>query len=115
MSSSNNQDWQRRIEEIEAEINYSESDTRRETTETVRPHVEIDRSQSLEKWLNLAKDWFNNLSSEGRIAVGVVGVLVGFSILNTFLRLISSLVSIAILAGLLYLGYKFFLNNSRKD
>jgi hypothetical protein len=115
MSSSNNQDWQHRLEEIEAEIHYSESDPRRETTETVRPHIEIDRAQSVEKWLNFAKDWFNNLSSEGRIAVGVVGVLVSFSILNTFLRLISSLVSIAILAGLLYFGYKFFLNHSQKD
>ncbi|AFZ37281.1 hypothetical protein Sta7437_3794 [Stanieria cyanosphaera PCC 7437] len=115
MSSSNNQDWQRRIEEIEAEINYSESNTHQESTETVRPHVEIDRSQSIEKWLNFAKDWFNNLSSEGRIAVGVVGVLVSFSILSSFLRLISSLVSIAILAGLLYFGYKFFLNYSRKE
>jgi len=115
MSSSNNQDWQRRLEELENEINDNKSDYHRETTETVRPHVEIDHSQSVARWLNSAKDWFNNLSSEGRVAVGVVGVLVSFSILNTFLRLISSLVSIGILAGLLYFGYKFFQNNSQRD
>lgn len=110
MSSSNNQDWQRRMEELEAEINYDRSS---QDTNTVRPHLEIDRSQVLEKWLTSAKEWFNNLSSEGRVVVGLVGVLVGFSILGTLLRLISSLVSIAILAGLLYFGYKFLANNQQ--
>jgi hypothetical protein len=115
MSSSNNQDWQRRLEEIEAEINQNESSYSPETTETVRPHVEIDRSKSVEQWLNSAKQWFDGLSSEGKVVVGVVGVLVSFSILNTFLRLISSLISVAILGCLLYFGYKFFINSSRKD
>lgn len=110
MTSSKDQDWQRRLEELEVEINQQQSDYT--DTETVRPHVEIDPAPAVEKWLTSAKTWFNDLSKEGKIVVGVVGVLVGFSVLNFFLRLLSSLISIAILAGLLYFGYKYFVNNS---
>ncbi len=115
MSSSNNQDWQRRLEELEAEVNQNTSSNAREQAESVHPHVEIDRMQSISGWLNSAKEWFNSLAPIGQVAVGVMGIMVAFSVLNIFLKVISSLISIAILGGLLYWGYKYFVANSSKN
>ena len=115
MSSSNNQDWQRKLEELEAQINQDTSSNSQEQTTTVHPQVEIDYPQSIKSWLNLAKDWFNSLAPIGQVAVGVVVIMVGFSVLNIFLKVISSLVSIVILGGLLYLGYKYIFANSSQN
>jgi hypothetical protein len=115
MNSPNNQDWEQRLKELEQEIDRTTSPESAEHTETVRPHVEIDPSQKITAWLNSARDWFNNLPTAGRVIVGVGAIAIGFSVLNVFLRLISSLISIAILGGLLYLGYKFLVTSSKSE
>jgi purine-cytosine permease-like protein len=106
MSSSENQNWQRKIEQIETEI-YTED----VKTEPVRPHRNIDRAKQIESWLNYAKTWFGELPQTGKLVVGVAGVMVGFSVLNSLLHLISTLVSIAILGFLLYVGYRYLARN----
>ncbi len=115
MNSPNNQDWEQRLKELEQEIERTTFPESAEKTETVRPHVEIDPSQKITAWLNSARDWFNSLPNVGRVIVGVGAIMVSFSVLNTFLRLISSLISIAILGGLLYLGYKFLVDSSKSE
>lgn len=115
MNSPNNQDWEQRLKELEQEIDRNPSSESEEKTETVRPHVEIDLSQKITAWLNLARDWFNSLPTVGRVIVGVGAIIVSFSVLNIFLRLISSLISLAILGGLLYLGYKFLVTSSKSE
>jgi hypothetical protein len=115
MNSPNNQDWEQRLKDLEQEIDRTTSPESAEHTETVRPHVEIDPSQKITAWLNSARDWFNNLPTAGRVIVGVGAIAIGFSVLNVFLRLISSLISIAILGGLLYLGYKFLVTSSKSE
>jgi hypothetical protein len=106
MSSSENQNWQRKIEQIETEI-YTEDIK----TEPVRPYRNIDRAKQIEGWLNSAKIWFDELPQTGKLFVGVAGVMVGFSVLNSLLHLISNLVSIAILGFLLYVGYRYLARN----
>lgn len=112
MNSSDNQDWQRRLEELEGEVNQSTASNSQRQTETVHPHVEIDQAQPISGWLNSSRDWFNSLAPIGQVAVGIVAIMLGFSILNIFLKVISSLVSVAILGGLLYLGYKYIVVGS---
>ena len=112
MNSSDKQDWQRRLEELEVEVNQSTSSNSERQTETVHPHVEIDQAQSISSWLNSSRDWFNSLAPIGQVAVGIVGIMLGFSVLNIFLKVISSLVSVAILGGLIYLGYKYIVVGS---
>ncbi len=114
MNSSDNQDWQRRLEELETEVNQNISSTVQEQTETVYPKVEIENIDSLSGWLNSARDWFNSLAPIGQVAVGVIVIMLGFSVLNIFLKVISSLISVAILGGLLYLGYKYIFAESSK-
>ncbi len=53
-------------------------------------------------------NWFFYLPDLAKLVVVVVGFLLGFAILQTVLKLIASLISMALLAGLVYLGYKFF-------
>lgn len=115
MNSSDNQDWQRRLEELEVEVNQSTSSSTQEKTETVHPYVEITDTSSASNWLNSVKEWFNGLAPIGQVAVGIIAIMLGFSVLNIFLKVISSLISVAVLGGLLYLGYKFIIAESPKD
>ena len=115
MNSSDNQDWQRKLEELEKEVNQNNPSTVQTQTETVYPEVEIDNMNSSSGWLNSARDWFNGLAPIGQIAVGVIAVMLGFSVLNIFLKVISSLISVAILGGLVYLGYKYIFAESPKN
>jgi hypothetical protein len=114
MNSSNNQDWEKKLKELEAEINQTSTSTSEKQTEPVKPHVEIANAEQITNWLNSARDWFNNLPSVGRVAVGVGGALVGISVLSTFIKLVSSLVSVAIVGGLIYVAYKFFIGSAQE-
>ena len=53
-------------------------------------------------------NWFWYLSSSAKLVVIVVGFLIGCAILQAALKLIASVISMALIAVLLYLGYKFF-------
>lgn len=115
MNSSDNQDWQRRLEELEVEVNQSTSSNTQDKTETVHPHVEIDNTQSVSNWLNSARDWFNSLAPIGQVAVGIVGIMVGFSLLSALVKAVSFLISIALLGGLGYVGYKYIIAEPSKN
>ncbi len=52
-------------------------------------------------------NWFWYLPTLSKLVVIVVGFLLGFVILQTALKLIALAMSMALLAGLVYLGYKF--------
>ncbi len=67
------------------------------------------KETELANWLTPAKTWFQELPPQGKLAVGMGGVIVGLSLLNTFLRLVSSLFSIGFLVLGIYLFYRFFI------
>ncbi|MGD1909311.1 MAG: hypothetical protein ACFB2X_00150 [Rivularia sp. (in: cyanobacteria)] len=52
-------------------------------------------------------NWFWYLPSLAKLVVVVVGFLLGFVILQVALKLIAFVMSMALFAGLVYLGYKF--------
>ena len=106
MSSSSDRDVQSKLEEMEAEINRA-STFQNSTTETTSPRVEIAPSPQMKNWLNSAKTWFDALPQVGRIAVGVGAIWFGFSVLTAFLHVVSSLISIALMGFILYIGYRF--------
>lgn len=112
---SNDRHWQNRLEEIEAELNQTNSQAnsahQETTTEPTFPRVEINPSPQVKHWLNSAKNWFETLPQIGKIAVGIGAVWVSFSILNALFHIVSSLVSIALMGFLLYVGYKFVVNS----
>ena len=110
---SSNRNWQQKLEEIEAEINRATTSASQQSkTETVRPHIEIDPSPQLQNWLKSGRDWFETLPQVAKVAVGIGAVWLSFSVLSAFLHIISSLISIAVMGFLLYIGYKFVFNSS---
>lgn len=109
MNSPSNQDWQRKLEALEAEVNRDAGS--QDSGKTVEPEIIPDRTQ-YEKWLNSTKEWFDRLPQTGKIAVTIGAVWLSFSLLNTFLHIVSSLISIAFIGLLLYIGYKFVSNSS---
>ena len=57
------------------------------------------------------KTWYNDLSNTGKLVVAGVGVVLGFGFLSLFLRLVSTIITLAVLGGALYLGYKFLIES----
>ncbi|AFY54930.1 hypothetical protein Riv7116_2415 [Rivularia sp. PCC 7116] len=53
-------------------------------------------------------NWFYYLPAIAKVIVVIVVLLLGFAILQAALKLIASIISMALLAGLVYLGYNFF-------
>lgn len=86
-----------------------------ERIEFVRPHVEVDNTQTLKDWLDRGKSWFQSLPVVGQAIVGVVGIFMGFSLLIAVIRLVSFLISIILLGGLLYWGYQILKANSTSN
>ena len=100
MNNPNNKNTERRLEELELELEKNERSTKKK--------LEIqDNSTKIEKIFKFILAWFDDLPSFGKIAVGVVGIIVTFSLLNSFLKLVASLLTIAILSLILYGVYKF--------
>ncbi|MGI8501907.1 MAG: hypothetical protein ACR2LR_12315 [Hassallia sp.] len=104
-------DLQHRLQQLEEEMNSSspkvvveQSEARKQTSQLnfleAKPH--LDRF----------KIWFKSLSGTGKIVVGSVSVLLGLAMLQAVFKLVTSVVSLAVLAGLVYLGYKFFVSGS---
>lgn len=105
------EDLKRRLEKLEAEINTPFVVTRSQTR--VKPS-EFGFA-SLEPQLVRLVTWFNNLSVVKKLIVSGGALLLGFAILQAVLKLVAAAISLALLAILVYLGYKFLVsNNSQK-
>jgi type VI protein secretion system component VasF len=97
MTSSEKDNLQRRLEDLAAEINQ------------VPPRVSVHPpAAASEKENSLAglKQWLNRLPPAARIAIFAIAIVLAFSLLNLVLRLVASLLSVAILAIILYVVYK---------
>jgi len=84
MNSEPNSNWEDKIKEIETEINQS----------------------SAKKNIS---NWFSNLSAPAKVVVTVAVVFLTFTILNIFLKVVTSILSIVVLAGILYVIYRFLI------
>lgn len=98
MNSQENQDWERKLKELETQVNPETSSST------------VDQSNSakqLETTLISLQERFNALPSSAKAIVGIVALLLGFSLLGSVLRLITSLISTVILGVVLFLLYQF--------
>ena len=103
MAAKNQQDWQERLEELEAEVNAEDI--------PFTPTEKITTEEKVTAWLTPLRNWFDKLPRPGKVIVIVGGGLIAFSILNTVLRLVASLISLAVLAVIVYFAYRFLINN----
>jgi hypothetical protein len=107
MNPQENQDYARKLQELEAELDKDQP----------LPSVGTPLWQPLERYINRSQveairnrvvNWFNSLPTPGKVAVVAMAAIVGVSLFLSLLQLVASLISLAILGVILYLVYKFF-------
>ena len=59
--------------------------------------------------------WFGNLPIRTKFAVGGLGLIFGYAIAQAMLKLVASIISVALLLVLLYLGYKIWVSGSEEN
>ena len=102
------QDLARRLQKLEVEINPPPSPPVLQPPEQILQPL-TNTSKSVQNPLKKLTNWFNGLSTFGKlIAVGVTA-LISFAILQVVLKLVATAISLAILGVILYLIYQFFL------
>jgi hypothetical protein len=111
MNSQPEEDLQRRLDKIEAEINFSSGDNS-QPQKIVR--TSGSRLPNFYSHLRRFANWFNNLSGVKKLVVTGVSLLLGFAILQSVLKLVAAAISLALLSILVYLGYKFFVSNNSR-
>ncbi len=105
-------DLQSKLDEMEAEINQKTAADSQNTTQPIFPQVEINPSPQVQGWIDTSKAWFNSLPKFGKVAVAIGGVWLSFSILGAVLHVVSSILSLAAISLILYVGYRLFKSNS---
>lgn len=103
MTSPEKDNLQRRLEDLEAEINR------------VPPQVSVHPPASFSEQTNsLAglKQWLDRLPPAARIVLFAIAIVLAFFLLNLVLRLVASLLTVAVLAIILYGVYKFLFTPS---
>jgi hypothetical protein len=109
MSFSEQQNQQKRIEEIEAEIEheFSAQETNTESTPVT--------STSWGSMLAPIQEWFQSLPTIGKAIVAFGSVMLGLSLLKTVFNLVSALISLTVVGVIIYLIYKFFIQSKSKS
>ncbi len=107
------EDLQNRLQQLEAEIHskFVVDPQSQQTTQSSQSGLSTSISLFTQKVLV----WFNKLPKMGKLVVLGVGILFSFTILQAFIKLIASAVSLALLALLVYLGYKFLFSSRSRE
>lgn len=103
MNPPDNQDYERRFQELEME-RHREQEHPVKFTQPGFPD-----SPPLKVMAQQVANWFNSLPKVGKVVVVLVGISLAFSLLRSVLQLLASLISLALLGALVYLVYKFFI------
>jgi len=97
-------DVQSKLDEMEAELNQETATNSQNVTQSVFPKVEINPSPQVQGWIDTSKEWFNSLPKFGKVAVAIGGVWLSFSIVGALLHVVSSILSLATIGFILYVG-----------
>ncbi|MUG96779.1 hypothetical protein F7734_32340 [Scytonema sp. UIC 10036] len=104
-----NDDLQRRLDKLEAEIN-SPSGVTPQSQEANSPTNKALRFLSYHTQRVLA--WYKTQTGITKIVVLGVGFLLAFSVLQAIFKLVTAVISLAVLSILVYVGYKFFISSN---
>ncbi|NES85951.1 MAG: hypothetical protein F6K10_33755 [Moorea sp. SIO2B7] len=116
MNPQENQDWNRRLQELERELNQSSSPSSiNQNNEDAETQPLPNNSQKIYNVVTSIENWFNSLPNVGKVAVVVVSGMLTLSLLSTVLRLVSALVSLSVLGIVLYFVYRFFTRSSTPE
>jgi predicted lipid-binding transport protein (Tim44 family) len=112
MNPQSDQDLERRLQELDADV----SSSRPPVNQPKQPTQPSESTfQPMQTQVNRFLNWFNGLSGVGKLVVGGVAALVTIAIVQALLKLVASAIAMALLAGLVYFGYKFFVARSSQN
>jgi hypothetical protein len=116
MSSSNQQEWQQKIKNLKLGNNKPAA---QESTpaEPVIPEIlsgldgELFEAQAWQEKIAATKNWFELMPSSGKIAVAVGVAIVGLMLIKTVFQLVTSLMTLGVVAVMLWFGYRYFIGS----
>lgn len=116
MSSSNQQEWQQKIKNLKL---GNKASTSQESTpaEPLIPEIlsgldgELFEAQAWQEKLAATKNWFELMPSSGKIAVSVGLAIGGLMLLKTVFQLVTSLMTLGVVAVVLWFGYRYFIGS----
>ncbi|YAI81748.1 MAG: hypothetical protein ACQJCO_08120 [cyanobacterium endosymbiont of Rhopalodia sterrenbergii] len=101
MSQQNPQDWEQRLKDLEAEINQESE------LSPVRP---FKVNENPKRILVRLKQWYNHFATPTKVGLAIVAIIVALSLLNSILRLVTSVIMLGILGSILFALYKALFN-----
>ncbi len=105
MASQHQHDFQRRLHDLEADVQSTSTYTQQEPGQSASPSLPPALQQL---WLQ-GSAWFSRLPPAGKVIVAVIGIILGLSLLNTVLSLVTTAITLALVVGLGYGLYRVFL------
>lgn len=103
-------DLDERLQQLEVELNSPPSPPAISQPESLQ--VQTNNAQSSQSQIEQLIDWFSNLSQAGKLVVVAIAAMVGLVILRVVLKLVAAVISLAVVAALLYLAYRFWQTRS---
>ena len=115
MNPQSEQDLQQRLEQLEREANSASAEVTRSQPATPQIVQETKIAASEPSPLGQFFNWFRNLSSVSKLIVISVGAVFGIAILRAVLNLVAAVISLGVLALVLYVGYRFFVSRAETN
>ena len=112
MNSQPEQDLQQRLEQLEREANSVPVEVTSPQPGTPQTIQQTKITASEPSPLGQFFNWFSNLSSVSKLIVVSVGAVFGIAILRAVLNLVGAVISLGVLALVLYVGYRFFVSRN---
>lgn len=111
MSTESEREFQQRLQDLEAEVNSADAPKYK-----VHKIPNSDRSNFISTNVHVGRivQWFKGLSKTAQVVVCGVGFLATLTMLQALFKLVSAAISLAMLAVVIYLGYKFIVSKSLK-
>lgn len=120
-------DWQRRLQELELDLDREARDraqthgTQTQSQQSASDAhfsdtpLTADTQAKLSSLYQRAQLWFQNLPTVGKAVVGLGAVVLGLSVLQTVVRLVTLAISLAILGVLGYFAYRLFFSGQQEQ
>lgn len=107
------QDLERRLQQLEADLTPPSQPPI--VSQPQKPSQPQPDNFQLQVQFNKLSNWFNSLPGFGKLIVVGVAAIVGLAIVRALLKLVSAVISLAVLAVLLYFGYQFFVRRRSEN
>ncbi|HBB31464.1 MAG TPA: hypothetical protein DDZ80_20790 [Cyanobacteria bacterium UBA8803] len=111
MNPQDNRDYERSFQQVEMNLDSRPTQPSLDTQPGQTLYNGFPNSQPMKLLFHQIANWFNTLPTIGKVVVAIAAASIGFSLLRTVLQLVASLISLAILGGMLYFAYKFFISS----